>query len=253
MEAEKSKKRIFFYNLIKKLVLVGTLFSSDNTPIQSINSNPKVTKPLDVISSEVRQINLFKNELEFLVYQNYSFLEYNNVQETIFYETPSEPPTMLVSSRKHPCINIESLISETYSEIKDKPSYLTKRVLLGIIMKESSSNPDAISKKGAIGLMQLMPGAWIDSGGTSYSKEEMLNPRKNIRAGINYILWIDSYCKRFNPQWENLPEGDKLRLMIASYNGGASRLKKKGWNIDNMPKETRTYIAQIENRYLLDN
>lgn len=238
---------------MKKLVLVGALFSSDNTSFQSINSNPRVVESIDVIFPEVRRVNIVRNELGLLVCQNYSFLGHNSTQETTSYENPSEPSTLLVPSRKHPLMDIESIISETYSEIKDKPSYLTERALLGMIMQESSNNPDAISKRGAIGLMQLMPGAWIDSGGISYSKEEMLNPRNNIRAGINYILWIDSYCKRFNPQWEDLPEKDKLRLMMASYNGGASRLKKKGWNINHMPRETRSYVAQIENRYLLDN
>ncbi len=95
-----------------------------------------------------------------------------------------------------------------------------------IIMVESSYNPRAISKKGAKGLMQLMPLT-----AKSYGVEDAFDPKNNIRAGVAYFRTL---LNQFN--------GDE-RLALAAYNAGSKRVRQyKG-----VPpfEATRLYIEKV--------
>ena len=78
-----------------------------------------------------------------------------------------------------------------------------------IIMAESSYNPRAISKKGAMGLMQLMPLT-----AEFYGVEDAFDPKNNIRAGVAYFKTL---LNQFN--------GDE-RLALAAYNAGSKRVRQ---------------------------
>jgi soluble lytic murein transglycosylase-like protein len=78
-----------------------------------------------------------------------------------------------------------------------------------IIMAESSYNPRAISKKGAKGLMQLMPLT-----AKSYGVEDAFDPKHNIHAGVAYFRTL---LNQFN--------GDE-RLALAAYNAGSKRVRQ---------------------------
>ncbi len=78
-----------------------------------------------------------------------------------------------------------------------------------IIMAESGYNPRAISKKGAKGLMQLMPLT-----AKSYGVEDAFDPKNNIRAGVAYFRTL---LNQFN--------GDE-RLALAAYNAGSKRVRQ---------------------------
>ena len=78
-----------------------------------------------------------------------------------------------------------------------------------IIMAESGYNPTAISKRGAVGLMQLMPATAGDLG-----VDDLLDPVHNIDAGVKYFKRL---LNQFN--------GD-LRLALAAYNAGSRKVKK---------------------------
>ena len=78
-----------------------------------------------------------------------------------------------------------------------------------IIMAESSYNPRAISKKGAKGLMQLMPLT-----AESYGVEDAFDPTNNIRAGVAYFRTL-----------LNQFDGDE-RLALAAYNAGSKRVRQ---------------------------
>lgn len=95
-----------------------------------------------------------------------------------------------------------------------------------IIMAESSYNPRAVSKKGAKGLMQLMPKTAEYLG-----VEDSFNPEHNIDAGVRYFKKL---LGQFN--------GD-VKLALAAYNAGSRRVREyKG-----IPpfKATRQYVKKV--------
>jgi soluble lytic murein transglycosylase-like protein len=95
-----------------------------------------------------------------------------------------------------------------------------------IIMAESSYNPRAISKQGAKGLMQLMPGT-----AKAFGVEDSFNPLQNILGGVRYFKKLKEL---FN---------GNIILALAAYNAGVARVKRhKG-----IPpfEETRNYINAV--------
>jgi len=97
----------------------------------------------------------------------------------------------------------------------------------GVIQAESAFNPLALSNKGAMGLMQLMPATASD-----YNVHNPFDAAQNIRAGVAYL-------KALLTRYRNNEE-----LALAAYNAGPGAVKKYGA----VPpyRETRNYIARIQ-------
>jgi soluble lytic murein transglycosylase-like protein len=97
----------------------------------------------------------------------------------------------------------------------------------GVIQAESAFNPLALSHKGAMGLMQLMPATASD-----YNVVDAYDPAQNIRAGVAYLK---SLLTRY---------GQNEELALAAYNAGPGAVRKYGA----VPpyRETRNYIARIQ-------
>jgi soluble lytic murein transglycosylase-like protein len=103
-------------------------------------------------------------------------------------------------------------------------------LILAIIMAESQLNPMAKSKRGAKGLMQLMPvTADALDVGNAY------NPEENINAGTRHFRWL---LDRF--------DGD-VKLALAAYNAGEQNVLRFN-GIPPYP-ETRAYVARVLNYY----
>lgn len=126
------------------------------------------------------------------------------------------------------------------------PSFIEK-----IVAKESKHNPDAISKSGARGLMQIMEPTWHEMTekvyGRKLSYEKAFDPEINRKVGTAYLSEIDDILTNSLPDYENMPVAEQQKHIAAAYNGGVNKLVRKKGNISEMPKETRDYVKVIAN------
>lgn len=99
-----------------------------------------------------------------------------------------------------------------------------------IIETESNYDPWAISSKGAMGLMQLMPLT-----ATQYKVMNVFDPRQNIQGGVKYLVDLIK-----------LYDGDTQHV-LAAYNAGQEAIKKYG----GIPpyRETKNYIKKVMAAY----
>lgn len=109
-------------------------------------------------------------------------------------------------------------------------------LLQAVIATESGFDPQAVSPKGAVGLMQLMPETAARFGvrpqGALSVSERLTDPRTNIQAGSRYLAWLIQHFK-----------GD-VRLAIAAYNAGEGAVLKAGRRIPKYP-ETIDYVRKV--------
>lgn len=99
-----------------------------------------------------------------------------------------------------------------------------------LIKVESNFNPRAVSRKGAMGLMQLMPGT-----ARELNVDNPFDPAQNVDAGVRHLK---SLMNSF---------GGDVRLSLAAYNAGAGAVARS----NGVPRyaETQNYVKQITNMY----
>ncbi|MDD2272527.1 MAG: lytic transglycosylase domain-containing protein [Desulfuromonadaceae bacterium] len=103
---------------------------------------------------------------------------------------------------------------------------VSSSLIKAVIHAESGYNPNAVSSKGASGLMQLMPAT-----AKSLKVADRFNPKDNVEGGVKYLRFLlDTF------------QGD-VSLAVAAYNAGLSRVAKYG----GIPpyNETRTYVNRV--------
>lgn len=98
-----------------------------------------------------------------------------------------------------------------------------------VVRAESGYRPEAVSPKGAVGLMQIMPDT-----GRRFGARDLESPEDNLRAGTAYLGYL---LGRF---------GD-LSLALAAYNAGEGAVLRYGNRIPPYP-ETRAYVQAILGR-----
>ena len=103
---------------------------------------------------------------------------------------------------------------------------LSPHLVRAVIQAESGFNPRAVSSKGAIGLMQLMPATARELG-----VSDPFRPDDNIRGGVSYLAQL---MARYN---------QNLELALAAYNAGPGSVERYGA----VPpfRETRDYVKKI--------
>jgi soluble lytic murein transglycosylase-like protein len=103
-------------------------------------------------------------------------------------------------------------------------------LIKAMIRAESGFNPYAVSRKGAKGLMQLMPGTAL-----RMNVVDVYNPKQNIDGGVRYIKYLLSL---FN---------NDLRLSLAAYNAGENLVSE----LRTIPpyRETVDYIRKVQSYY----
>lgn len=119
--------------------------------------------------------------------------------------------------------------SELINTISEKYG-VDPKLITSIIKAESNFNPNAVSKAGASGLMQLMPQTAKALGVTN-----IFEPKENIEGGIKYFKGLLS---EFD---QNLP------LALAAYNAGPETVKKT----NSIPQidETQNYVEKVLKYY----
>ena len=120
---------------------------------------------------------------------------------------------------------LERLVHETANRHRVDPA-----LVKAVVATESSWNPRAISHKGAVGLMQLIPGTAERMG-----VRNAFDPQENLDGGVRYLR---SLLERYN--------GD-LHLSLAAYNAGERAVARAG----GVPRyrETRNYVQKITDSY----
>jgi soluble lytic murein transglycosylase-like protein len=105
------------------------------------------------------------------------------------------------------------------------------RWIEAVIMAESSGDPKAVSPKGAMGMMQLMPETWAELRDQHDLGADPFDPRTNILAGTAYLKAMQD---RFG-----------YPALFAAYNAGPGRYETYLRDGKPLPAETRAYVARI--------
>ena len=119
---------------------------------------------------------------------------------------------------------------DKYVDEMAKKHNVDPALIRAVIAAESGYNPSATSRKGAQGLMQLMPGTAQELG-----VRDAYNPKQNLDAGVRYLrALLDKY------------NGD-LDKALAAYNAGEGAVQRAG-GVPNI-RETQDYVRRITDRY----
>lgn len=137
-------------------------------------------------------------------------------------------------------------VSPSYKAVKhlirdaSKTHGIDYELLQAVIATESGFNAKAVSPRGAIGLMQLIPPTaaryGVKDDQESLAEEKLTDPKTNIQAGSSYL----HYLIRLFP--------GELELAIAAYNAGEGAVKRAGNKIPNYP-ETQNYVRTVMQLY----
>ncbi|MFO1304634.1 MAG: lytic transglycosylase domain-containing protein [Burkholderiales bacterium] len=138
----------------------------------------------------------------------------------------------------HPSATRFDTLIARYAKINDVPAPLVK----AMIAAESGYEPSAVSAKGALGLMQVMPDTAMRYGIAGDTKrtlaDKLFDPETNVRIGTRYLKDL---LRLFE---------DDLELALAAYNAGEGVVQRYENRIPPFP-ETRDYVKLVTQLYAL--
>jgi len=158
---------------------------------------------------------------------NLTNLRPENRQYRVVVEDPGTPEGIAVNSTSSSG-HYDELI-HWHARSLDIDPHLVKAVML----VESNGNPRALSKKGAQGLMQIMP-----STGRALALQNPFDPGQNIAAGARYLKQLHD---RFM---------GNLDLVLAAYNAGPERVVEHNLSVPPIG-ETIRYVKKVKDYYAL--
>jgi len=172
----------------------------------------------------------------------FSFTDANGV--THFSNVPSDPRYKLLvatpseagaaaPATKGPSIDwlARSAQYDGVIRVAAKDATIPAALLRAVIVVESGFNPRATSKKGAIGLMQLLPAT-----AKRYGVKNIYDPEQNVRAGAHYLRDL---LARFD---------SNLELALAAYNAGEEAVERYGRHVPPF-RETLAYVPSVMKVY----
>lgn len=130
-----------------------------------------------------------------------------------------------------PATTVSSAIAAHIAEAAERFA-IPERWIRAVMQAESAGQIRAVSRAGAMGLMQIMPSAWAELRIRYQLGSDPFEPRANILAGTAYLrAMLDRYGNSQN--------------MLAAYNAGPSRLDQHLAGRRPLPTETRAYLAKL--------
>lgn len=141
---------------------------------------------------------------------------------------PSE--TSFTGRNDRPAVSIDrDGIERIVHEAADRHN-VDPALVRAVIETESNWNPSAVSRKGAVGLMQLMP-----TTAQRFGASDFYTPQQNVEAGVTYLKTL---LERYD---------GNLDLALAAYNAGEGAVDKA----HGVPRfrETRDYVQKVQNAY----
>lgn len=172
----------------------------------------------------------------------YSFNDANGTIHLTNVPSDSRYTLTLREQLEHPPVELEkaspragrTVLQQRYGPLVEKVArehQVDPALLNAVITVESAFNPKAVSNKGAVGLMQIMP-----SIARRYGVTDRYDPVENVRAGAGYL---SDLMQRFN--------GD-ISLALAAYNAGEEAVARNGNRIP-PNRETPSYVVRVMELY----
>lgn len=158
----------------------------------------------------------------------YKYIDQNGVMH--FTNTPTASSAKYrVYLRESPPVARNSALPGSYEDLIHQAAEqndIAAALIRAIIRAESNFNPRAVSKKGASGLMQIMPVNFA-----SLNIRDPFDPKQNIMGGVRYFKQM---MNRF---------GGKLHLALAAYNAGPEKVEQ----YQRVPpiRETENYVQKV--------
>lgn len=143
---------------------------------------------------------------------------------------PDSPAFRSIHSRGPGVARVEPQELDGYIKAAAKDHKVDPMLIRAVIKAESNFDTNAVSPKGAQGLMQLMPGT-----ARYLSVANPFDPLQNINGGTKYLRQLlDSY-------------NDDVRLSLAAYNAGPGKVTQQG--MTSYISDTQAYVAKVLEHY----
>jgi len=154
---------------------------------------------------------------------------YTDVPDNNRYRLLVLSPEDLTRSGEHysPALLARAAAYDAIIEKAARSASLEPNLLRAVIVVESGFNSRALSKCGAVGLMQLMPAT-----ASRFGVSNLYDPKENVHAGAQYLKFL---LDRF---------GHNVRLALAAYNAGEDAVDRNGGQIPPFT-ETLAYVPKV--------